>query len=141
MLATLVDEPFSNEHWLFEIKWDGYRAVAYMDYNYFELLSRNNLSFLEKYNPVADALKVLGIRAVLDGEIVAVDEKGLGNFQLLQNWQTTPHVFLKKLHSVNAIRMAMQGLRTVFHIRQNVRSNLRIVIEHITFGDAFFLPI
>lgn len=89
MLATLVDEPFSNEHWLFEIKWDGYRAVAYMDYNYFELLSRNNLSFLEKYNPVADALKVLGIRAVLDGEIVAVDEKGLGNFQLLQNWQTT----------------------------------------------------
>src|SRR5205809_5326431 len=89
MLATLVDEPFSNENWLFEIKWDGYRAVAYMDDNYFELLSRNNLSFLQKYGPVADALKDLGIRAVLDGEIVAVNEKGLGNFQLLQNWQTT----------------------------------------------------
>jgi bifunctional non-homologous end joining protein LigD len=89
MLATLVDEPFSNENWLFEIKWDGYRAVAYMDRNYFELLSRNNLSFAEKYSPVAEALKALNINAVLDGEIVAVNEKGLADFQLLQNWQTS----------------------------------------------------
>ena len=89
MLSTLVDEPFTNENWLFEIKWDGYRAVAYIDNHYFELLSRNNLSFLKKYSPVADALKALGIHAVLDGEIVAVNESGLGDFQLLQNWQTT----------------------------------------------------
>jgi bifunctional non-homologous end joining protein LigD len=89
MLATLVDTPFSNENWLFEIKWDGYRAVAYMGDDHFELVSRNNLSFLEKYSPVVDSLKALSIRAVLDGEIVAVDEKGVGNFQLLQNWQTT----------------------------------------------------
>src|SRR5215216_6967579 len=89
MLATLVDEPFSNENWLYEIKWDGYRAVAYMDEDYFELLSRNNLSFSEKYDPVSDALKTLNINAVLDGEIVAVNERGLADFQLLQNWQTT----------------------------------------------------
>jgi bifunctional non-homologous end joining protein LigD len=89
MLATLVNEPFSDDNWLFEIKWDGYRATAYMNNKYFELLSRNNLSFSEKYAPVADALKALGINALLDGEIVAVDENGLGNFQLLQNWQTT----------------------------------------------------
>jgi len=43
MLATLVDEPFSNENWLFEIKWDGYRALAYIDENIFEILSRNNV--------------------------------------------------------------------------------------------------
>ena len=49
MLSTLVDEPFSNENWLYEIKWDGYRALAYMDKHHFELLSRNNLSFAEKY--------------------------------------------------------------------------------------------
>jgi bifunctional non-homologous end joining protein LigD len=89
MLSTLVDEPFSDENWLFEIKWDGYRAVAYMDDHDLNLLSRNNLSFLEKYGPVADALETLHIRAVLDGEIVAVNEKGFGDFQLLQNWQTT----------------------------------------------------
>ena len=66
MLASLVDEPFSDENWLFEIKWDGYRALTYMDENIFEILSRNNLSFAEKYAPVADALKSLNIRAVLD---------------------------------------------------------------------------
>ena len=89
MLSTLVDEPFSNENWLYEIKWDGYRALAYMDKHHFELLSRNNLSFAEKYDPVTESLKALKMNAVLDGEIVAVDEKGLANFQLLQNWQTT----------------------------------------------------
>lgn len=89
MLATLVDEPFDNENWLFEIKWDGYRAVAYMDEDYFDVLSRNNLSFIDKYPEVTNALEALGIRAIFDGEIVAVNEQGLANFQLLQNWQNT----------------------------------------------------
>src|SRR5215203_7150036 len=89
MLATLIDEPFSDQNWLFEIKWDGYRALAYMDDNIFELLSRKNLSFGEKYAPITESLKALNIRAVLDGEIVALNEKGIGDFQLLQNWQTT----------------------------------------------------
>jgi bifunctional non-homologous end joining protein LigD len=90
MLATLVDAPFDSADWLFEIKWDGYRAVAYKEEDEVELISRNNKPFTEKYEPVAEALKELDISAVFDGEIVAVDEKGLGNFQMLQNWQNTP---------------------------------------------------
>lgn len=90
MLATLVNEPFSSDDWLFEIKWDGYRALAYMDEDYFEILSRNNLSFTQKYALVAEALQRLGIRAVLDGEIVAINKQGLAEFQLLQNWQNNP---------------------------------------------------
>jgi bifunctional non-homologous end joining protein LigD len=90
MLATLVDAPFDSADWLFEIKWDGYRAVAYKEGDQVELISRNNKPFTEKYEPVAEALKELDISAVFDGEIVAVDEKGLGNFQMLQNWQNTP---------------------------------------------------
>ena len=90
MLATLVNEPFTNDNWLFEIKWDGYRAVAYMDEDYLEILSRNNLSFTQKYSLVAEALQSLGIRAVLDGEVVAINEQGLATFQLLQNWQNSP---------------------------------------------------
>lgn len=89
MLATLVDEPFDDENWLFEIKWDGYRAIAYMDDSNFEILSRNNLSFASRYAPIAEALKTLNVRAVMDGEIVAVNEKGISDFQLLQNWQST----------------------------------------------------
>jgi bifunctional non-homologous end joining protein LigD len=90
MMATLVTEPFDNDQWLFEIKWDGYRAVAYANGADVELVSRNGLSFTEKYFPVTDALKELDIHAVLDGEIVAVDKKGMAVFQSLQNWQNTP---------------------------------------------------
>ena len=89
MLATLITEPFDNENWIFEIKWDGYRAVAYCG-DTIELISRNLTPFTEKYFPVTEALQQLGIRAVLDGEIVAVNEKGLAAFQSLQNWQNTP---------------------------------------------------
>ncbi|HEU4634126.1 MAG TPA: DNA ligase D, partial [Flavisolibacter sp.] len=89
MLATLMNEPFDDENWLFEIKWDGYRAVAYCG-DSTELISRNLTPFTEKYFPVTEALRQWGIRAVLDGEIVAVNEKGLAEFQLLQNWQNTP---------------------------------------------------
>jgi len=90
MLATLVDEPFDNENWIFEIKWDGYRAVAYCNGKSVELISRNLTAFTEKYYPVTEAFKQLKLNAVFDGEIVAVNEKGLAVFQALQNWQNTP---------------------------------------------------
>jgi bifunctional non-homologous end joining protein LigD len=90
MLATLVDEPFDNGNWIFEIKWDGYRAVAYCTGKNVELISRNLTPFTEKYYPVTDAFKQLKLKAVFDGEIVAVDESGLAVFQSLQNWQNTP---------------------------------------------------
>jgi bifunctional non-homologous end joining protein LigD len=90
MLATLVDEPFNDPNWIYEIKWDGYRAVAYLEGDEVEIISRNNKPFTGKYGPVTEALKELSVDAVLDGEIVAVDENGLANFQLLQNWQNAP---------------------------------------------------
>jgi bifunctional non-homologous end joining protein LigD len=90
MLASLIDEPFDNDDWIFEIKWDGYRAVAYCNGKSVELISRNLTSFTEKYGPVTQAFKQLKLNAVFDGEIVAVDEKGLAAFQSLQNWQNTP---------------------------------------------------
>ncbi|HEY0042854.1 MAG TPA: DNA polymerase ligase N-terminal domain-containing protein, partial [Flavisolibacter sp.] len=90
MLATLINEPFDSDDWIYEIKWDGYRAVAYCNGKDVSLVSRNLKPFTEKYAPVAKALKDLKLKAVFDGEIVAVDENGLANFQLLQNWQNTP---------------------------------------------------
>lgn len=90
MLATLVEEPFDNDSWIFEIKWDGYRAVAYCNGKNVELISRNLTPFTEKYYPITDAFKQQKLKAVFDGEIVAVDERGLAVFQSLQNWQNTP---------------------------------------------------
>src|SRR5881628_3103213 len=51
MLATLVNEPFDDPEWLYEVKWDGYRAVAVIDKKGAELISRNNLPF-DKYYPI-----------------------------------------------------------------------------------------
>ena len=59
MLATLVDKPFDEEGWLYEVKWDGYRAVAFMKNGKVELKSRNDKSFNEKFYPVTKALKEL----------------------------------------------------------------------------------
>lgn len=89
MLSTLTDEPFDDKDWLFEIKWDGYRALGYLDGDKVEIRSRKNLSFNKKFSPVAEALQELELNALLDGEIVALNEEGKGDFQLLQQWQKT----------------------------------------------------
>src|SRR3954466_11514722 len=85
MLATLVDKPFDEEGWQYEVKWDGYRAVAYLHDGKVELKSRNNKSFDEKFYPIHTELEKLNLEAVLDGEIIVADEKGVSNFGNLQN--------------------------------------------------------
>ena len=88
MLATLVDKPFDLPGWLYEIKWDGYRALAFMSENNIELKSRNEKSFNEKFYPVYKAVKEWNIDAVIDGEVVVLDEHGKSNFGSLQNWRS-----------------------------------------------------
>ncbi len=88
MLATLVDEPFADDGWLYEIKWDGYRAISFMHKGSVEIRSRNDKSFNDKFYPVTQALKEWNINAVVDGEIVVVNEKGISDFGALQNWRS-----------------------------------------------------
>ncbi|PRY09963.1 ATP-dependent DNA ligase LigD phosphoesterase module /ATP-dependent DNA ligase LigD polymerase module [Pontibacter ummariensis] len=90
MMAKLTDGPFDSEDWVFEIKWDGYRAVAEVKDGQVELYSRSGKSFNEKYPPIVESLRQLGQEAVLDGEIVVLDEEGYATFQRLQNYQNTP---------------------------------------------------
>ncbi len=88
MLATLVDEPFDDPDWIYEIKWDGYRALAFLNGKDVEISSRNTKSFNDKFYPVLDALKALNLKAVIDGEIVVLNDKGVSNFSALQNWRS-----------------------------------------------------
>ncbi|MES2430258.1 MAG: DNA ligase D [Bacteroidota bacterium] len=88
MLATLVDKPFSEEGWLYEVKWDGYRAVGFINKGKIELKSRNDKSFNEKFYPVTKALKDWGINAIVDGEVVVLNENGVSDFGALQNWRS-----------------------------------------------------
>ena len=86
MLATLIKKPFDHPDWIFEVKWDGYRAVAEVRDGDVSLYSRNRISLNQKFVPVADSLRNFGFEAVLDGEIVAVDDQGHPDFQTLQNY-------------------------------------------------------
>ena len=87
MLATPVTEPFNDPDWIFEVKWDGYRAVAEIRDGSGSLYSRNLVSFDKKFSPIAEALRTFGFDAVLDGEIVVVDDQGRPDFQALQHYQ------------------------------------------------------
>jgi bifunctional non-homologous end joining protein LigD len=87
MLATPVTEPFDHPDWIFEVKWDGYRAVAEIREGGVSLYSRNGISFDKKFSPIAEALRKFGFDAVLDGEIVVVDDQGRPDFQALQHYQ------------------------------------------------------
>ena len=85
MLATVRDEPFDDDEWIFEIKWDGYRAIADIT-DTLKLYSRNGLSFLGKYTPIEEALKQQEHEMILDGEIVAYNEDNVPDFQTLQHF-------------------------------------------------------
>jgi bifunctional non-homologous end joining protein LigD len=87
MLATLSTEPFNHHDWLFEIKWDGYRAIAYNNSGTVDLRSRGNQNYLKDYPPIATAVRDWGINLVVDGEIVVLDEQGKPDFNALQGWK------------------------------------------------------
>ncbi|MBI4609873.1 MAG: DNA ligase D [Candidatus Rokubacteria bacterium] len=85
MLATSGDRPFSGKEWLFEIKYDGVRVLAFRTRDVVELYGRNGQGITARYPEVALALGMLPLdRFVLDGEIVALDEGGRPSFQRLQ---------------------------------------------------------
>jgi bifunctional non-homologous end joining protein LigD len=88
MLATLVDKPFTEAGWLYEVKWDGYRALAFCRGQKVELKSRNDKSFNKKFYPVLEALADMELQAIFDGEIVVANEEGISNFGHLQNWRS-----------------------------------------------------
>ncbi len=88
MLATLIDKPFDEPGWLYEIKWDGYRALAMCNKKEINLISRNNKSFNDKFYPVYEAVKAWGVYGIVDGEIAVINDKGVTNFGSLQNWRS-----------------------------------------------------
>ena len=86
MLATKVGAPFSREGWLFEPKWDGYRAVCFLRDGQVRFMSRNQRDLTKRFpelHPIAKSIKAS--TAIIDGEIVAVDENGVQCFEQLQN--------------------------------------------------------
>jgi bifunctional non-homologous end joining protein LigD len=86
MLATLASEVPGGRGWLFEIKWDGYRAVAYLRGSEPRLVSRNGNDLTDRFSTVARALStaIKTPDCVLDGEVCALDEDGRSSFSAMQ---------------------------------------------------------
>jgi len=86
MLATLVKEAFRQAGWVYEEKYDGYRILAYKEGRKVRLLSRNANDRTARFKEVADAVSGLPPETLLlDGEVVAFDDRRVSRFQLLQN--------------------------------------------------------
>lgn len=87
MLASVSKTPFDSKDWIYEIKWDGYRAVAEVKGDEIKLYSRNGIDFSERFPAIFQSLKKITHDAVLDGEIVLLNEKNLPDFQKLQHYE------------------------------------------------------
>lgn len=90
MLASPDVSPFDDAEWLFEVKWDGYRAVAETGGRALRFYSRNGLSFLDAFPDVANELRKIRKALVLDGEVVALNDQERPDFQLLQHAAQDP---------------------------------------------------
>ena len=85
MLASVVEKPFDDPDWLFEIKWDGYRAIAFIADGNVRLVSRNQNDLTPRYPELRELGKFIRAKsAVVDGEVVVLDEQGRSSFSLLQ---------------------------------------------------------
>src|SRR2546421_5091209 len=110
MLATLVDDPFSDPEWIFETKWDGFRSICFISGGKARFVSRNQIEMTPQYPELHEVGKQIAARqAILDGEIVALDEYGMPRFQLLQ-----PRVGRKS--GVDALRGKGQIVYFVFDL-------------------------
>jgi bifunctional non-homologous end joining protein LigD len=85
MLAALADEPPPGDQWLYELKWDGVRAICFIDKGKLRIDSRTGKRVEEKYPEIADLVSLVEFKsAILDAEIVVLDDKGRACFELIQ---------------------------------------------------------
>lgn len=146
MLATLVDKPFDEPEWLYEVKWDGYRAVASVNKGAVQIYSRNNKSFNEKFYPIYQTMEEWTENMVVDGEIVVLNEKGLSDFSALQNWRSEAdgelvyYVFdLLWLNGKNLMKLPFIQRQEILEEKLPVDSdNIRISQAFDTNGKAFY---
>jgi len=145
MLATLVDKPFDEPGWLYEVKWDGYRALAFCNKSKVSLVSRNKKTFDEKFYPIHQALSQWGIQAVLDGEIVVTNQQGFSDFSSLQNWRSEDdgdllyYLFdILWLNGHTLMSLALEERRELLRSLELPANNIRISENFDASGTDFF---
>jgi bifunctional non-homologous end joining protein LigD len=113
MLAITADEPFDSPQFIYEAKWDGVRTLAFVDGGEVRLQTRNLLDCTKQYPEAHGAAEALtgGYQAILDGEVVAFDEKGVPSFQRLQ-----PRMHQRDESAVSRLRKSVPVVYEVFDL-------------------------
>src|SRR3989441_582216 len=138
MLASAADEPFDSPDFTYEPKWDGVRTIAFVDGGEVRLQTRNLLDCTKQYPEATQAAEALtgAYHAILDGEIVALDSKGVPSFQRLQ-----PRMHVSDESTVRKLRKSTPVIYQVFDIlyadgedltRKPLRERLRRLDEALT---------
>lgn len=89
MAATLIDTPFQDEDWLYELKIDGYRILSFLSNGTVKLQSRGGKDYTSRYRVLAQELLKISWNVVVDGEVAVLDVAGRPNFDALQNYRET----------------------------------------------------
>src|SRR5438105_2846950 len=138
MLASAAEEPFDSPDFTYEPKWDGVRTIAFVDGGEVRLQTRNLLDCTKQYPEATQAAEALtgAYHAILDGEVVALDEKGVPSFQRLQ-----PRMHVSDESTVRKLRRSTPVIYEVFDIlyadgedltRKPLRERLRRLDEALT---------
>jgi ATP-dependent DNA ligase len=123
--------PENRDRWMYELKLDGYRAIAYKTGGTLRLRSRNNKDFDARYPAVVRGLAGLPNETVIDGEIVALDDSGRPSFSALQNYgsPSTPVVYyvfdVMVVAGRNVMAESLEARRRLLRRRSTVRSSRR----------------
>lgn len=130
-----VPEPFDHPHWLFELKWDGFRASAYVDQPECRLVSRKGNRF-RRFAPLSTALAeaLVGHNAILDGEIVALDPSGRADFYSLLYRRADPYYYafdLLWLDGRDLRGLALVERKAILHGLVPLQPSRLLYVDHV----------
>jgi len=128
-LARLVHTPPKGEDWLYELKYDGYRILTYIEGNSVRLITRNGNDYTERFKDVASSLvEWAGGRAmILDGEMAITDAAGKTDFQALQNYLKNPRTM--NLTYIVFDLLALDGADLRGHLLIDRKETLEVLLQ------------
>jgi bifunctional non-homologous end joining protein LigD len=134
--------PFNHPDWLYELKWDGFRALAYVQSGQAHLVSRNGNVF-KKWPLLNLSLAYVGVRdAVLDGEVVCLGDDGKADFESLMFSRSEPSFYAFDMLWLNGVDLRNKSLVERKHVlRELIRDDSRVrYVEHFggEDGESFF---
>lgn len=143
-LARLEEKPFSRPDWIFEVKWDGVRTVAFVDASGVSLQARSGRDVTREYPEFQDLAQHLrASSAVLDGEIVVVDKDGRSNFQRLQDRMGVENPSRKLLENTPVVYYVFDLLycdgydlrKAALIDRKDLLKNVLVADEHVRYSE------